>query len=589
MTTKDDTMTSAAAAATQGATTSPATAPGSPASAAAPAGVSTLPGWARELIALYESGASNQFILYGNVGDRMVLPLGAQAGLGNLDDFLLRVLLPRFDVILTYDLGNGVRVEKGEKIFAQWPYYKENPKLPRAPRNAYELLTFYFRYVANLARIQAGEKPPHIALIIKTADLAAPALAGAYDFDVSAMVMQIRDWSVDSMMTELPLAVFLITENLADLHPLLVGNTRAAQVRLPLPSPADLAEAFRLLAPAYPTALAEYAGKLEEPAGQLAGATLGAIEAMLKTREHAREKICAEDLVKLKKQLVEKDCGGLIEFIESGQTLEDYSGQARVKEWVRQDIALWNKNDLQALPMGYLVCGPVGTGKTYMVRCLAGEAGVPVVRFKNFRDKWVGSTEGNLEKIFRLIHALGRCIVFIDEADQALGKRDSGAGDSGVSGRIYSMFAEEMSDTRNRGKILWVLASSRPDLIEVDLKRPGRVDVKIPLFPTSTPEEGFKLIGSLAKRRGIEIPEAEFEGLKAKIPLLLTPGAAEALAVKIYRIFKTQNRPPVEILKECLESYQNPVPADVLKAQIRLAVNEASDLDFVPAAFREKS
>ena len=42
------------------------------------------------------------------------------------------------------------------------------------------------------------------------------------------------------------------------------------------------------------------------------------------------------------------------------------------------------------------------------------------MKMKNFRDKWVGSSEGNLEKIFRLIHALGRCYVFIDEADQSL-------------------------------------------------------------------------------------------------------------------------------------------------------------------------
>ena len=92
---------------------------------------------------------------------------------------------------------------------------------------------------------------------------------------------------------------------------------------------------------------------------------------------------------------------------------------------------------------------------------------------KNFRDKWVGSSEGKLEKIFRLIRALGRCYVFIDEADQALGRRDSASGDSSVGGRIYSMLAEEMGSSTNRGRVIWVLASSRPDLIEVDLKRPG--------------------------------------------------------------------------------------------------------------------
>ncbi|MDB4314040.1 ATP-binding protein, partial [Akkermansiaceae bacterium] len=104
--------------------------------------------------------------------------------------------------------------------------------------------------------------------------------------------------------------------------------------------------------------------------------------------------------------------------------------------------------------MGYLFCGPVGTGKTYLAECLAGSAGVPVIVLKNFRDRWVGSTEANLEKIFSLLHALGRCMVFVDEADQALGKRAAGSGDSGVSSRVYSMMAKEMSNPRNRGRIV---------------------------------------------------------------------------------------------------------------------------------------
>src|SRR5947208_16765657 len=144
-----------------------------------------------------------------------------------------------------------------------------------------------------------------------------------------------------------------------------------------------------------------------------------------------------------------------------------------------------------------------------MLDCLAGEAAGPVVKFKNCRERWVGSTEGNLEKIFRLLQALTRCFVFIDEADQALGKRDSGSNDSGLSGRIYSMMAAEMSRPENRGRIIWVLASSRPDLIEVDLKRPGRVDVKIPIFPTSDASESWALLRALCKRQGLEFTDSD--------------------------------------------------------------------------------
>lgn len=543
-----------------------------------------LPDWSKELITLYESNATNQFILYGNVYDRLVLPLGPKTVLGDLNEFLLRVLMAGFDVILSYDLGHGIRVEKGGEIFSQWPSFKENQQLPKAPRMAIETLTHYFRYCANLARLNISRL--QVGCFIKAAHLVMPALYGALNYDLNAMALLVRDWAGDSLLSGHTLATFLITENLNDLHPLLVNNPRTAQIKIPLPSPQDLQKAFELMAPHYTTALGEYGDHFETLAHQLAGTTVSAVESLLKTKEYQKQKLISEDLVELKKQLVEKDCNGLIEFIESKRTLDDLYGQEKIKAWLRQDIVLWNQNDLQAMPKGYLLCGPVGTGKTFLVECLAGEAGVPVVKLKNFRDKWVGSTEGNLEKIFRLLQALGRCFVFIDEADQALGKRDSGTGDSGLSGRVYSMIAEEMGQTRNRGKIVWILASSRPDLIEVDLKRPGRIDVKIPIFPTTGPREGFQLIRALCRKRGIEIEEAQFPELEPLIPSLLTPGAAEALAVKVYRLVRTESHRPAEALKECLSDYQNPVPPEVMNFQIKLAVQEASDLDFIPSYFR---
>ena len=79
-----------------------------------------LPPWAAEAVALYESNAASQFILYGNVNDRFALP-GPAAELVDLSTSLRRVLLPRFDVVLGYDLGSGLRVEQGAEAFARWP------------------------------------------------------------------------------------------------------------------------------------------------------------------------------------------------------------------------------------------------------------------------------------------------------------------------------------------------------------------------------------------------------------------------------------------------------------------------------------
>ena len=543
-----------------------------------------LPAWARTLADLYESNAASQFIVYGNISDRVVVPSPPAQRLGTLSDFLLGVLLPRFEVVLSYDLGNGIRIEKGAEVFSKWPHFQESQKDWKAPRPAVETLTRYFRYCANLARL--NQPTAQIGCIIKNADLLAPSLQGGLDYDLNALASLIRDWSNDTLLADHALVSLLLIENLNDLHPLIVNNPRVARVKIDLPGADQLLEGLKVIAPSYPTALAGFTSDLPAVAEQLTGATLGAIESTVKTKEHRKERLASADLATLKKELVERDTNGLIEFIESNRTLDDLYGLAGIKAWLRQDIQLWEKNDVGGLPKGYLLCGPVGTGKTFLVECLAGEASVPIVRMKNFRDKWVGSSEGNLEKIFRLVHALGRCYVFIDEADQALGRRDASSNDSGVGGRIYSMLAEEMGSSKNRGRVIWVLASSRPDLIEVDLKRPGRVDVKIPLFPTTTPREGFDLVSMLAKKRGLEIPGPVFAEVQEKIPRLLTPGAAEALVMSLYRKFRTDACSIEQALGSVLSEYQNPVAAEVMAFQIQLAVNEATALDFVPEAFR---
>jgi hypothetical protein len=540
-----------------------------------------LPSWSQVLIAAYESGAHSQFIISGNVGDRLLLPLAKGPELGSLQEFLLKVLLPRFEVVFSYDLGNGLRVEQGGEHVAQWPWYKEvGARLPRAPREAIDCLSQYLRYCLNLTRL--GQRAPQVACFIRSVDLVAPANSGQ---ESNAIASQLRDWANEGLVPAHRLATFLIAENKNDVHPLIAANPRALALSVPLPSAAEVADALTALRPLHAIALRDFAD-VSEPAAQLSGATLAAVEALLKKREHAKQPLRRDDLSALKKALVEQDCQGLIEFITATRTLDDYQAQPALKEALRQDLELWRRGDLGALPKGYLLCGPVGTGKTFLVECLAGEAGVPVVKLKNFRDKWVGSTEGNLEKIFRLVHALGRCYVFIDEADQALGKRDGGGSDGGIGGRIYAMMAEEMSSPANRGKIIWILATSRPDLVEVDLKRPGRVDVKIPIFPTTSAREGFDLLRALGKRKELPLAETDFTSLEALIPELLTPGAAEALVVKAYRRHRIASLTPLEALRDSLVGYQHPVPRAILAFQIRIAVDEASDASFVPAAMR---
>ena len=533
------------------------------------------PAWLDELRLAYESGAHGQFVLYGNVADRF--PLDGR--LVSLTRYLEAKLLGTFDIVFLYDPGNGLSLLRGGERFAQWPAAEKVQPWPHDPREAIELISRYLRYRANLQALGRGDNE-HVAVILRGAELVLPASRQG-DFASASLASLVRDWAAEPPFADMAFASLLLADNLNDLHPLVANNPRIDRVQVPLPDAASLGQCLAQLRIDHPKAFATDA---DAAVASLSGVSLSALASLVKRRAHEGKVLGAQDWIEAKKELVETDSAGLVEFIESKRTLDDYHAQDALKVWLRQDMALWQAADLRALPKGYIFCGPVGTGKTYLVECLAGEAGVPVVKLKNFRDRWVGSSEGNLEKIFRLIRGLGRCIVFIDEADQTLGKRDGGSGDSGLSGRLYSMIAQEMGGADNRGKVIWILASSRPDLIEVDLKRPGRVDVKIPLLPTTTLEESAALLKALLKRFELKLESKALT--KLPLPLLLTPGAAEALAVKVYRQVRTAQMEPLAALKHCLQGYQPPVAEQVLRMQMGIAIREATDMAFVPESLR---
>ena len=337
------------------------------------------PAWARELALAYESGAHGQFVLYGNVADRFP----SRGRFVSLTAFLDAQLLSGFELVFLYDPGNGLSVGRASEAFQKWPGAQLVGAQTREPRAAVELITRYLRYRANLSAM-GRDKTEHIACIVRGADQILPANRQG-EFDTASLASLVRDWAAEPPFTELPFASFLIADNLNDLHPMIATNPRVARVRVPLPDVATIEQALAQLRVDHRKAFANDDG--HDAAPLLAGVTVTALNALVKLREHEGRPLGHADWVGAKKQMVEADSAGLIEFIESKKTLANYHAQDALKTWLRQDIALWQAHDLRAMPMGYLFCGPVGTGKTYLVECLAGEAGVPVVKLKNFRDR----------------------------------------------------------------------------------------------------------------------------------------------------------------------------------------------------------
>jgi AAA+ superfamily predicted ATPase len=557
---------------------------------------SELPGWAEEMRDLFKSGSVSQFLLHGNVFDTVITPGLGRTRLLSLGAFLDEVMFEKYEVILHYDRGKGIRAMRGADDWGEWLRLALGDQASsmmqlREPGAAMELIDRYLLRTLNLQALRGREYGPHkIAVIIEYAEFVVPRgdplqLGGAF----SSNVVKVLGWANDPAILRSDTVTVLIAEGLHDLNSLAVENPHAAALNIPLPDEKEMSEYIQMLSTG---ALPDLSSKCEIPlvalSRRLTGLSRVGAYTVLARAIKNEKKITSAWLTRMKKERIEKECQGLLEFLESPFTLANLSGSENVKTWLREDAVLMRQGVYYALPMGYLITGRIGTGKTFLIQCWAGELGIPCVIFKNFRDRWVGATESNLEKIFSILRALGQVVVFVDEADQAAGKREGSDSDGGLSGRVYAMLAKEMSDTRNRGRIIWVFATSRPDLLEVDLKRQGRLDVHIPMFPPETKEEMHSLFLAVAGKLKVTLAESDIPDIPEKLEL----GGNEVEGVLV-RALRTQalatepKRPLREVLAAVLQEIRPSAHRLKLEYMDLVAVKECTDSRFLPARFRE--
>jgi SpoVK/Ycf46/Vps4 family AAA+-type ATPase len=242
----------------------------------------------------------------------------------------------------------------------------------------------------------------------------------------------------------------------------------------------------------------------------------------------------------------------------------------------------------EVLPMGYLICGPVGTGKTFLVQCFAKDVGIPMVKLKNFRSQWQGVTEGNLEKILNLLEAMAPVAVMIDEADAYLGDR-SASGDSGVSSRVFSQIASFMSNTEHRGRIIWFLMTARPDLMPIDLKRQGRAEEHLALFPPQNSEEKEELFRAMAKKTKIKLEVEVVPELLLSDSYHLSGADMEAVLTraKFEAVAHGKESVDLAMLEQVIQNFIPPTYPEEVELQTLLAVLECTSKKLLPDVYTQ--
>lgn len=460
------------------------------------------PGWARQLAELYFSATTASFILHGNVADPVAL---GDKGWGTLSDFLAGQLFGRWDLVLGYDLGRGLRPLGGGDVERQRTMVslinRKLGDLSRVPRDPVNTLALLDKLVLDLLTDAPADRPS-VAVVIDYASFLVPVGDRLAPANAQNLVT-LLNWASNPFVKQANLAFILVDTRLGDFHDRLVNSAHVSAIEVPMPTPAArLAYLQHLIGGSDTKAFSDFS--IEQLAALTHGMSLSDLAVLIRASRDAGKRLDEATFKARKKRLIERQAQELLEFIEPKFNLDMVVGHVAAKQRLRDDAELIRQGNLDVAPMGYLFNGPVGTGKTFLATCLAGSIGMPCVKLKNFRSKYVGESEANLERVLSVLRGLGPVMVIIDEADAMLGDRSQG-GDSGVGSRIFGMIANAMGDSDYRGKIVWMLLTARPDLLPIDLKRQGRAEVHVPLFYPQTQGEIVDYFVVLAKKLGAKL------------------------------------------------------------------------------------
>jgi SpoVK/Ycf46/Vps4 family AAA+-type ATPase len=570
------------------------------------------PAWGRELSNRYNAGIVHAFLIHGNVGDYV----GGQPG-QTLRNYLMASFGKR-EITVYWNRATGFVFAKAsmKRLFAELagltaqarPQQRSGGGLGAAMNVAaggvdpVALIDQAGRQPASALglidqalRAQRGEteNPVRLAVVIDYVESIAPQTdVDALPEDRQALVM-LSEWGRDASIGQRDHIIVLVASALHDVNERLRrSGARWEQLEIPFPD-YDQRRNFVQAVASDSTNQVRFASDFsaEEFARLTTGLRYIDIEDIVLRASYNEQPITAQLVKSRKDEIVNSEFEEVLQLIDHEFGFESIGGLEEVKaDLMRNVVGPMKSGDLRRVPQGVLFMGPAGTGKTRLARALAKEAGVTFVELQPSKifSKWVGDTERRLERALTAIKMMTPCVVFIDEIDQAVGRGESG--DSGVSNRVFKRLMEVMSDTTLRGRVLFVCASNRPDLLDAALLRPGRMDKKIPILAPDARERAAILnvlvcqaFPREAATRGLPSPK-EFEDLAEQMDGY-TGAEIEAVVGKAVQLRAEYSWP---ISQSLTEAFLRIIPSTQdIERMSQLALMHCNDLDLVPTHLRE--
>lgn len=549
--------------------------------------IKVLPQWAQELSYKYCSKTVNMYLVYGNIRD--FLPHTVKEGefrFTKIQEYISEVLFGNGDLIAYYDRSSGVsfctiEMEK-EYLSIMHKYFPEittEQLLSKDPVVAFNLLEKYF--LLNIP------KEKRIVFLVDYAETIVPCESiGQLDPTDRFCLVTLNRWSNEPIFTKGDVSIILLTENISDINKRIASSPSIIKVEIPLPDKTIRTMFLQYLLNQELMFLDR--GITCEKMGNLSsGLNLWHLHQLATESYQSDLPITLDYLSQKKREILETEGAGLLEFMNTDFDLSLVAGHEFVKNRFKNAAKAIMQNQLDVLPMGYLISGPIGTGKSFLVSAFAGEIGIPMVRLCNIHGQQQGLTETNLEKVLGILKAISPVAVMIDEADALLGNREDKKGD-GSGSRIFAQIANFMGNTDYRGKIIWFLITSRPDLIPIDLKRQGRAEEHLALFYPESLEDKIELFETMQRKLSIKVEKFPLQDIFKKVSFEMSGADIEAVLVRAKmnaamdkRVIVTKND-----LEQTIKDFIPPVYPYEIELQNLVAVLECTSREMVPKKYQ---
>ncbi len=304
----------------------------------------------------------------------------------------------------------------------------------------------------------------------------------------------LHHWASDLDIRRRKHIILLVTQNTFDIHPSLTVNPEIPVVEMPFP---DYAQRLQFIEHLHAIHITEPIRKYslgnararEELARETAGLNLFGIHDIVRQAALARQEARGELLQNYRQQSVKTFSHGVLEVSEPREVAR-MQGPSHVNRAIQEIADGLKAGDWRRIPRGMLLLGPAGTGKVFIAKLLAGKAETAFVQLRYASqvgevaisvNGHEGSYERNLNAALSFIRGIAPVVVFIDEIEQA-SPRASMQPEHWERGLPVSL-VNAISDTSLRGKVIWVGATDRPDLMPAIFRRVGIFDHKLILLP----------------------------------------------------------------------------------------------------------